>query len=321
MATSREPGLALSLQAWRAHSFLPLESPLSAAFGLVLGITAHAVGWPIPQGGAQSIADALVACLEKAGGTVTTNAPVLSLRELGDADLTLLDVTPRQLLSIGGEEIQPTYRRQLERYRYGPGVFKVDWALSQPIPWRARECLRAGTVHLGGTFEEIAASEREPGRGTMSDRPFVLLSQPTLFDPSRAPAGKHVAWAYCHVPNGWSGSALEAIEAQVERFAPGFRECILGRAVFSPEAMKPVECKPGGRRHQRRLCFRLAILSAANLAAVCHSDERGLPVLIVHTPGRRGARHVRLLGSPMRAQSTQLTPPGHSISKKCDQTL
>ena len=197
----------------------------------------HAVGWPIPQGGAQSIADALMACLEKAGGTVTTNARVLSLRELGHPDLTLLDVTPRQLLSIGGEEIQPTYRRQLERYRYGPGVFKVDWALSQPIPWRARECLRAGTVHLGGTFEEIAASERAPGRGTMSDQPFVLLSQPTLFDPSRAPAGKHVAWAYCHVPNGWSGSALEAIEAQVERFAPGFRECILGRAVFSPAAM------------------------------------------------------------------------------------
>jgi phytoene dehydrogenase-like protein len=203
----------------------------------VLGITAHAVGWPIPQGGAQSIADALIACLEKAGGTVITNAPVLSLRELARPDLTLLDVTPRQLLSIGGEEIKPSYRRQLERYRYGPGVFKVDWALSQPIPWRARECLRAGTVHLGGTFEEIAASERAPGRGTMSDQPFVLLSQPTLFDPTRAPAGKHVAWAYCHVPNGWSGSALQAIEAQVERFAPGFRECILGRAALSPAAM------------------------------------------------------------------------------------
>lgn len=220
-----------------AHSFLPLESPLSASFGLVLGITGHTVGWPIPQGGAQSIADALVACLKKAGGTVTTNAPVQSLRELGSPDLALLDVTPKQLLSIGGEEIQPSFRRQLQRYRYGPGVFKMDWALSQPIPWRATECLRAGTVHLGGTFEEIAASEREPGGGAMSERPFVLLAQPTLFDPSRAPAGKHVAWAYCHVPNGWSGSALEAIEAQVERFAPGFRECILARAVFTPEAM------------------------------------------------------------------------------------
>jgi phytoene dehydrogenase-like protein len=220
-----------------AHSFLPLESPVSAAFGLVLGLAAHAVGWPIPRGGAQSIADALVSCLQKAGGTVTTNAPVRSLRELGNPDLTLLDVTPKQLLKLGQNEIQPTFRRQLERYRYGPGVFKVDWALSQPIPWRASECLRAGTVHLGGTFDEIAASERAPKDGAMSDRPFVLLSQPTLFDPTRAPEGKHIAWAYCHVPNGWSGSALEAIEAQVERFAPGFRECILGRAAFSTEAM------------------------------------------------------------------------------------
>jgi phytoene dehydrogenase-like protein len=220
-----------------AHSFLPLEMPVSAAFGLVLGLAGHAVGWPIPQGGAQSISDALVACLQKAGGTVTANARVLSLRELGHPDRTLLDVTPRQLLNIGGKDIQPPFRRQLERYRYGPGVFKVDWALSQPIPWRARECLRAGTVHLGGTFEEIAASERAPAHGSTIDRPFVLLAQPTLFDPSRAPAGKHVAWAYCHVPNGWPGSALEAIEAQVERFAPGFRECILGRAVFNTAAM------------------------------------------------------------------------------------
>jgi phytoene dehydrogenase-like protein len=218
-----------------AHSFLPLESPVSAAFGLVLGVTGHAVGWPIPQGGAQSIADALVACLQKAGGQIATNTPVLSLRGLGD--LALLDVSPRQLLTLGGEDIPPSFRRQLERYRYGPGVFKVDWALSQPIPWRARECLRAGTVHLGGTFDEIAASERAPQRGTMTDRPFVLLSQPTLFDPSRAPAGKHIGWAYCHVPNGWSGSALEAMEDQVERFAPGFRECILSRAVFDTQAM------------------------------------------------------------------------------------
>jgi phytoene dehydrogenase-like protein len=218
-----------------AHSFLPLESPVSAAFGLVLGITGHAVGWPIPQGGAQSIADALVSCLRNAGGAVTTNTPVSSLRGLGD--VTLLDVTPSQLLTIGGEDLPASFRRQLQHYRYGPGVFKVDWALSQPIPWRARECLRAGTVHLGGTFEEVGASERASGTGTMSDRPFVLLSQPTLFDPSRAPLGKHVAWAYCHVPNGWSGSALEAIESQVERFAPGFRECILGRAIFNTAAM------------------------------------------------------------------------------------
>jgi phytoene dehydrogenase-like protein len=218
-----------------AHSVLPLESPVSAAFGLVLGIAAHAVGWPIPQGGAQSIANALVGCLQSYGGTVTTNDPVTSLRFVGDAALTLLDITPRQLLVLGSELMTPTYLRQLASYRYGPGVFKVDWALSQPIPWRAAECLRAGTVHLGGTFDEIAASEREPGK---TARPFVLLSQPTLFDPSRAPAGKHVAWAYCHVPNGWPGSALEAIEAQVERFAPGFKDCILARAAFGTAAMQ-----------------------------------------------------------------------------------
>ena len=218
-----------------AHSFLPLESPFSAAIGLVLGITGHAVGWPIPQGGAQSIADALIVCLRKAGGTVTTDAPVRSLQALGD--LALLDVTPRQLLTLGGEDIPAYFRSQLERYRYGPGVFKVDWALSEPIPWRAKDCLRAGTVHLGGTFDEIAASERAPASGAMSNRPYVLLSQPTLFDPSRAPQGKHVAWAYCHVPFGWSRSALDAIEDQVERFAPGFRDCILARAVFNPQAM------------------------------------------------------------------------------------
>jgi phytoene dehydrogenase-like protein len=218
-----------------AHSFLPLESPISASFGLVLGLTGHALGWPIPQGGAQSIADALVVCLQKAGGTVITDAPVRSLQGLGD--LALLDITPSQLLTLGGRDLPPSFRRQLEHYRYGPGVFKVDWALSQPIPWRAKDCLRAGTVHLGGTFDEIATSERAPGSGGMSDRPFVLLSQPTLFDPSRAPRGKHVAWAYCHVPNGWSGSALRAIEDQVERFAPGFRDCVLARAVFNTEAM------------------------------------------------------------------------------------
>ncbi len=216
-----------------AHSFLPLESPVSAAFGLVLGVAAHAVGWPIPQGGAQSIADALVRCLEQAGGTVITGARVTSLRSLGHPDLTLLDVTPRQFLALGA--MPRTFRRQMQRYRYGPGVFKMDWALSQPIPWRASECLRAGTVHLGGSFDEIAAWEQAPG---MTGRPFVLLSQPTLFDPTRAPAGKHVAWAYCHVPNGWAGSALEAIESQVERFAPGFRECILARAASGTAAMQ-----------------------------------------------------------------------------------
>ena len=219
-----------------AHSFLPLESPVSAAFGLILGVAAHAAGWPIPEGGSRSIAGALVHYLHQLGSTIETGARVTSLRELVNSELVLLDVSPAQFLAIGGSDVPAGFRRRLERYVYGPGVFKVDWALSQPIPWRARDCLRAGTVHLGGTFDEIAASERAPF--TEGVRPFVLLSQPTLFDPSRAPAGKHVAWAYCHVPNGWKGSALEAIESQVERFAPGFRECILGRAVFGTAAME-----------------------------------------------------------------------------------
>jgi phytoene dehydrogenase-like protein len=219
-----------------AHSFLPLESPLSAAFGLVLGMAGHAVGWPIPRGGAHSIANALVTCLKNSGGTVTTSSRVESL---GDLDRPiLLDVTPRQFLNLGGEDVPASFRRRLERYRYGPGVFKVDWALSEPIPWRSRECRRAGTVHLGGLFDEIAASEQAPARGAIGSRPFVLLSQPTLFDSSRAPAGKHTAWAYCHVPNGWAGSALKIIEAQVERFAPGFRDCILGRATFTTGEME-----------------------------------------------------------------------------------
>ena len=192
-------------------------------------------------------------------------------------------MTPRQFLAIGGEDIPPSFRRQLERYRYGPGVFKVDWALSEPIPWRARECQRAGTVHLGGTFDEIAASERMPRTGAMSDRPFVLLSQPTLFDPTRAPVGKHVAWAYCHVPNGWSGSALDAIESQVERFAPGFRECILARAVFNTQEMQAWNANLVGGDINGGSHSRPAILPQANLAAVRH-PLRGVYLCSSSTP-------------------------------------
>jgi phytoene dehydrogenase-like protein len=268
----------------------------------VLGVTAHAVGWPIPQGGAQSIADALLPASAGRGHGYHQRARALAARNWGSgSDSPGCD--PQAVAELGGEEIQPPFRRQLERYRYGPGVFKVDWALSQPIPWRASDCLRAGTVHLGGTFEEIAASERAPGRGTMSDRPFVLLSQPTLFDPSRAPAGKHVAWAYCHVPNGWSGSALEAIESQVERFAPGFRECILGRAVFSTEAMQPWNENLVGGDINGGSVSGLQFFLRPTWRQYATPSERGLPVLVVHTPGRRGPRHVRLLGRPVGAQA------------------
>ncbi len=222
-----------------AHSFLKLESPLSSAFGLMLGTAGHAAGWPIPKGGSQQITNALAGVLRSFGGRIVTDARVETLDELGSPDLTLCDVTPRQFLRIANRQLQGrAFRQLLERYRYGPGVFKVDWALREPIPWRAKECLRAATVHLGGTLEEIAVSERAVWQGKPSDRPFVLLAQPSLFDSTRAPAGQHTAWAYCHVPNGWEGSMLAQIEAQIERFAPGFRDCVLARAVFAPADMQ-----------------------------------------------------------------------------------
>jgi phytoene dehydrogenase-like protein len=227
-----EPARAL-FAGLAAHSILPLESVASASFGLVLGTTGHAVGWPLPRGGSQRIADALASYLRSLGGEIQTGAPVESLAELS-APTVLCDVTPRQLVRLAGERLPPRYQRALERFRYGPGVFKLDWALSGPIPWAAPVCAEAGTVHLGGTLDEIAASERAPARGETSERPFVLLVQPTLFDPSRAPEGKHTAWAYCHVPNGSSVDRTETIERQVERFAPGFQERILARCVAGP---------------------------------------------------------------------------------------
>jgi len=224
-----------------AHSLLSLEEPLSSAFGIMLGATAHAVGWPIPRGGAQSITNALCAHLAALGGTVHTSRPVEDLASVGTFDIAMCDVTPRQLLRIADERFSARYRRQLERYRYGPGVFKVDYALSTPLPWKAAECRRAATVHVGGTLEELVVSEDAMRHGRPAERPFVLLSQPTLFDPSRAPEGKHIAWAYCHVPNGSTFDMLPRIEAQIERFAPGFCDCVLERRVFSPAALEAMD--------------------------------------------------------------------------------
>jgi phytoene dehydrogenase-like protein len=212
-----------------AHSTLPLERLGSASFGLVLGLTGHAVGWPLPRGGSQRLADALASYLRSLGGEILTGAPVESLGELSTARTVLCDVTPRQFLSLAGDHLTGRYRRALERYRYGPGVFKLDWALSGPIPWAAPACAQAGTVHLGGTLDQIAASEKAPERGETTGRPFVLLVQPTIFDPSRAPEGQHTAWAYCHVPNGSTIDMTAAIERQIERFAPGFGDRVLAR--------------------------------------------------------------------------------------------
>ena len=213
-----------------AHSFLPLDKIPSAAFGMVLGLMAHAVGWPMPRGGSQQISNALAAHFRSLGGVIQTNAPVKNLDQLPRARVYLLDVTPRQFIEIAGAKMPPKYKHKLSRYRYGPGVFKVDYALSSPIPWRSAECASAGTIHLGGTFDEIARAERQTWEGKLAERPFVLLAQQSLFDATRAPTGKHVAWAYCHVPHGSTEDGSALIEGQIERFAPGFRDCILARA-------------------------------------------------------------------------------------------
>lgn len=215
------------------HSFLPLEAPLSAAPALVLAALGHAVGWPIPQGGAQAIANALAACLRAHGGEIRTTWRVEHVGELPPARAYLFDVTPRQLVQIAGERLPPGYCQRLARFRYGPGVFKLDYALDGPVPWTNAACTHAATVHLGGTLAEIAASERGLHRSEHAAAPYVLLSQPTLFDPTRAPAGKHTLWAYCHVPSGSSVDMTAAIERQIERFAPGFRERVLGRSAMT----------------------------------------------------------------------------------------
>jgi phytoene dehydrogenase-like protein len=245
-----------------AHSFLSLDEPLSGAFGVLLGAAAHAVGWPIPRSGAQSLTKALCGHLAELGGEIKTSARVENLASLPKFDVTLCDVTPLQLVQIASSRLSPAYTRRLAKYRYGPGVFKVDYALRSPIPWKATECLRAPTVHLGGSADEIAASEAAMSHGRHSERPFVLLAQPSLFDPTRAPAGKHTAWAYCHVPNGCEFDMLPILEAQIERFAPGFRDCILARRVFSPAALEKMDANliggdiSGGAMDIRQTLFR-----------------------------------------------------------------
>lgn len=221
-----------------AHSMLPLEQSPSAAFGLALGIAGHAVGWPFPRGGSQKITDALVAHLRSLGGEVVTGQEVKSLAELPPSRLIFADITPRQLIQIAGDKLPSGYKSRLSRYRYGMGTFKLDWALDGPIPWKSPEVARAGTVHLGGTRAEISLSECSAARGEVADKPYVLLAQQSLSDPTRAPEGKHTGWAYCHVPNGCTVDMTERIEAQVERFAPGFRDRILARHVTTPAALE-----------------------------------------------------------------------------------
>ena len=245
-----------------AHSLLPLTALGSSAFGIVLGSAAHAVGWPIPRGGAGALSAALVSYLASLGGTVTTRDPVHSLSELADADAILLDLTPRQIIQVAGSALPERMRRALARYRYGPGVFKMDWALSAPIPWRDPQCLTAATVHIGGTLDELVMSEASPWQGKHADRPFVLLVQPSLFDASRAPVGRHTVWAYCHVPNGADDDMTSRIEAQIERFAPGFRDVMLARSVMPPSRLEAYDGNlvggdlGGGANVLRQIIFR-----------------------------------------------------------------
>ena len=220
------------------HSILSLKAPVTAGYGLMLGVLAHLVGWPLAKGGSQQIANALVAVLEDLGGRVECDRRIMSLQELPAADAVLLDLTPRQLLAVAGDAVPNRYRRALTGYRYGPGVFKLDLALDGPIPWTNTECARAATVHIGGTLGQITAAEAEVQSGGHPERPYVLLSQPSLFDATRAPDGIQAVWAYCHVPNGSTVDMTERIEAQIERFAPGFRDRIIGRHAMDTTAVE-----------------------------------------------------------------------------------
>lgn len=258
----REPAARALFAGLAAHSMLRLGQPMSGSFGLVLGLLAHAVGWPVARGGSGAIAAALEAEARALGVEFVTGHRVDAIADLPPSRAYLLDVTPRQVLAMAGDRLPAGYRRQLERFRYGPGVYKIDWALDGPIPWKDPATARAGTVHIGGTLREVAASEDAVGRGRHADRPFVLLVQPTIADPSRAPQGKHVAWAYCHVPNGSTEDMTVAIESQIERFAPGFRDLVLARATKDSVALEGWDANyvggdiNGGIGDWRQLLFR-----------------------------------------------------------------
>jgi phytoene dehydrogenase-like protein len=248
-----------------AHGVVALENVASAAIGVVLGVAGHAVGWPAARGGSQAITDALASRLRHLGGQITTTAPVTDIAELSHARTIMLDVSPRQVIALAGARLPAAYRRELESFRYGPGVFKMDWALSGPVPWTAEACRSALTVHLGGTLDEIAHAEREMWEGRIPEKPFVLFTQPSLFDTTRAPSGKHTAWAYCHVPHNSPHDMSDRIEAQIERFAPGFRDLILARSTLRPAALEERNANlvggviTGGAQTLRQTFFRPAL--------------------------------------------------------------
>lgn len=221
-----------------AHSLMSFKAISSSAIGLVMGVAAHTGGWPLPKGGSHSITQAMARYLESMGGEVETGAGITSLEDLPSSDTILFNTSPRQILDIAGHRLPDSYAKKLRKFKYGPGVFKVDLALNEPIPWKDPLCAKAGTVHLGGSFEEIAASEHAAANGRHSDHPYVLVAQQSLFDDTRAPDGRHTAWAYCHVPNGSTRDMTDNILNQIERFAPGFRDCIIGRYTINTHAMQ-----------------------------------------------------------------------------------
>ncbi|HET8606734.1 MAG TPA: NAD(P)/FAD-dependent oxidoreductase, partial [Gaiellaceae bacterium] len=283
-----EPARAL-LAGNSAHSMLPLERRPSAGVGIALAVLGHAVGWPFPRCGARRLADALAAKLVELGGELRTGSPV---DELPRADVVLADTSPRELARIA--RLPERYERALLRYRHGPGAFKVDWALAAPIPWRAAACGRAGTVHLGGGLDEISRSEWDAWSGRETELPFVLLSQPTLFDPTRAPEGLHTAWAYCHLPNGSAADMTERVEAQIERFAPGFRELVLARHAAGPAWLEA---------HDRNLVGGDLNGGAIDLAQLWFRPARKL------VPYRTPLRGVYLCSAS--------TPPGGGVHGMC----
>jgi phytoene dehydrogenase-like protein len=221
-----------------SHAMIPLDKPATAAFGIVLATLAHTVGWPIIKGGSQKLADALAAYFSHKGGEIVTGKTVHAFHDLPKAKYYFFDVTPRQLLTITDLGLSKSYRRKLAEFRYGPGVCKVDWALKEPIPWKANICRKAGTIHLGNSYEEIDSSLRSLGMGRVYSSPYLVIAQQSLFDPSRAPNGKHTAWAYCHVPHGSRQDVTDLIEDRIERYAPGFREVILDKNSMSAAAME-----------------------------------------------------------------------------------
>lgn len=275
------------------HSLLSFHQVMSSAVGMIFGATAPAVGWPVAKGGAQAIPNALIRRLEQLGGVVHTGRRIASLDQLDTRDaITMCDVTARQLLQIAGTRLQPGFRGALKMFQYAPGAFKIDYALSQPIPWKAADCRRAMTVHLGGAYAEIARSEYDVWSGRVPQRPYVLLTQPSLYDAARAPAGRHTAWAYCHVPNGSTADCTALIEAQIERFAPGFRDCVLARRRFRPADLESMD---------------------ANLVG---GDVNGGAFTLGQVILRPGLRTYRT-GTPGLYLCSASTPPGGGVHGMC----